>query len=194
MQHRRLWSGCFLGNMRSGRLHNTQVVSTLTAEPLVPVGALALCVLLVLSACGGDNPSRISEETPVLTHSLIKFKDHVGAAVSSLNERIYTADVIVRATLISTGDNLLTFNALEYLKGTGGAQLTITSEADHNTEYDDREAVLFLSTPEDSGSASGRAASPATYAFTDTTSWPSNYRNDSIDTYYQGSLPTGYTV
>ena len=36
-----------------------------------------------------------------------------------MEERTYLADVVVRARLASTGDNVLRFRAVTYLKGTG---------------------------------------------------------------------------
>ena len=40
----------------------------------------------------------------------------MGAAVASLEERIYMAEVIVKARLVTTAEDLLTFRSLEYLK------------------------------------------------------------------------------
>ena len=42
-----------------------------------------------------------------------------GKATASLEERVYLADVVVRARLVSAADDVLTFRAITYLKGGG---------------------------------------------------------------------------
>ncbi len=72
------------------------------------------------------------------------YDDYFGAATASVEERIYLADVIVRATLVSEANGLLNFRTVEYLKGTGPATFTIAASSGRNTQWDEREAILFL--------------------------------------------------
>ena len=94
-----------------------------------------------------------------------------GAAVASIEERIYLSDIVVRATLASSASGLLTFNAMEYLKGEGPNQFAVSAHtANRNTRWDDDEAMLFLSKPDTSqGAAAGDSNS--TFEFTDTTTF-----------------------
>ncbi len=128
---------------------------------------LALVLVAVLAACGVPEdpvvgPIPTSEDQ---LHSF-EFTEPYGAAVASLEERAFLSDVIVRASLVSTGDGTLTFNAIEYMMGTGDQQFTVgISTDDRNTQWDAREAVLFLS------NAKTQGAPGATFSFADTTSW-----------------------
>lgn len=120
------------------------------------------------------------------------FDFHFGLSVASLEERIFLSDVIVRATLVSAAKDLLTFTAVEYLKGSGPAQFTVSaSTADRNTQWDGNEAILFLSSSGDSGS-SGQSGT-TTFEFADTTEF--QYEADRyVATSYEGDLPDGYTI
>ena len=74
---------------------------------------------------------------------------HYGAATPSVEDRIYDSDVIIRASLQSFGTDFLRFRVIEYLKGSGPVDITVhASTFNRNTAWDDREAVLFLSIPE----------------------------------------------
>ena len=113
-----------------------------------------------------------------------------GAASPSVENRIYVSDVIVRALLLSVTPHALRFRAIEYLKGSGPAEITVqASTSGRNTIWDEREAVLFLSLPEgreDSG-ASGASDSDAEFVFTDV-----HYKNSegyTIDTLDPAWLP-----
>ena len=120
------------------------------------------------------------------------YDDYFGAAVASIEERIYLSDIVVRATLASSASDLLTFNAVEYLKGTGPTQFTVSADtANRNAQWDGNEAVLFLSNPDSSGSSGTRSVN-ATFEFTDTTTFP-QYRSHS-GTRYTGTLTDGFTI
>ena len=87
-----------------------------------------------------------------------------------MEERIYVADVIVRATLVSAEDGLLRFNAVEYLKGTGAKKLAVrVSTSGRNTQWDDQEAVLFLTLSTDQSQPRSSGSSTAAFEFADTT-------------------------
>ena len=100
------------------------------------------------------------EPTPVYSITSASLPPaHHGAATPSVEDRIYDSDVIVRASLQSSGNGSLRFRAIEYLKGTGPSDITVhASTSNRNTAWDDREAVLFLDLPEDQ-SASGATGS-----------------------------------
>ena len=136
------------------------------------------------------------EEEPEETQEVVRgsgvYDDYFGAAVASIEERIYLSDIVVRATLASSANGLLTFNAVEYLKGTGPTQFTISAHtANRSTRWDGNEAVLFLSTPDSSGNSGTRSVN-ATFEFTDTTTFP-QYRSHS-GTRYTGTLTDGFTI
>lgn len=130
-----------------------------------------------------------------------------GAAAAPLEKRIYVSDVIVRAKLVSveapdqqdllrriveaTNDaeqerlvsqfplpTILTFKALEYVKGSGPDEFTVgikDANNDRDDTWDDQEALLFLNTaaeagarePDGSDGAAAQRADPPleTYAF-----------------------------
>ena len=118
---------------------------------------------------------------------------HYGAATPSVEERIYDSDVVIRASLQPSGTGSLRFRAIEYLKGTGPAEIVVLATTyGRNTAWDDREAVLFLDLPEDQAAsgATGSAGEVAAgeFVFTDAHGF-----NHSI---YEGrsKLPTGYTI
>ena len=108
----------------------------------------------------------------------------LNAATAPIGTRIHQSDLVVRASLASTGDGLLTFRVLEYLKGTGDATVSVTvSTGDRDTSYDGREALLFLThTSDDAASGDGVRSTDSTSAslsFT-TIAWePEGYAIDS---------------
>ena len=125
-------------------------------------------------------------------HLMHLYDLHFGAAVASLEERIYLSDVIVRANLVSAASDVLTFSAVEYLKGNGPTQFTVSATtANRNTKWDGNEAILFLS----SGGAFGSSGESATttFEFTDTTKFNYAPKRHSA-TSYAGDLSDGYTI
>ena len=133
-------------------------------------------------------PPRPDENVVEVEFSLVAYDEYFGAAVASVEERIYLADVIVRARLVSSVDNLLTFTAMEYLKGTGPTTFTVSADtAKRNTQWDGNEAILFLTT---AATSAARSVS-ATFEFTDTTTF--QFRDDGA-TGYAGPLTAGYTI
>ena len=116
----------------------------------------------------------------------------MGASVASLEERIYAADVIVRATFVSAVNYTIQFNAVEYLKGTGPTTFSVSAvPAYRSIQWDDHEAVLFLTRPSGNGSGTGSAGSSETFEFVDSTvtglaMW------DEGNVTYTGKLPLGY--
>ena len=167
------------------------------------LSALTLAVLLATGACGEteDLPNNVTApggDTPHTwtpspgTASSIEFDErHFGAATATLAERIDASDVIARATLISAADGVLRFKAVEYLKGTGATEFAIqASTDDRDTQWDDREAVLFLTLPDGTARSS---TSVASFEFADTTSWDISPATSGA-THYTGTLPEGYTI
>ena len=68
-----------------------------------------------------------------------------GAATASLEERMYFADVVVRARLVSVVETGYTFRSIEYLKGTGPAKFTVRADtSDRDSRWDNQDAMLFL--------------------------------------------------
>ena len=120
--------------------------------------------------------------------------DDYGKAVASIEERIYLADVVVKARLVSAGEDVLNFRSIEYLKGTGPTRFSVRAETEgRDTRWDNVDGILFL-TP-----LTGEAQD---FDFTDTTNW-SYLPTDSIipperftpeANTYTGNLPEGYTV
>ena len=106
-----------------------------------------------------------------------------GAGTLSLEARIYDSDVVVRASWVSAANGVLRFRAIEYLKGTGATNFSVRATTDgRNTEWDTREAILFLILPE-SGTTTRSSESPTVeFLFTET------------DKYYTGQLPEGYMI
>ena len=144
-------------------------------------------------------PTTPSEETstdsPSSEFILLDTNPWDGAATASVAERIYASDVVVRASLLSTTEGSLRFRAVEYLKGSGPSEFTVSaSTVDRDTSWDGREAVLFLSRQSGGGaSGSARSSNSVNFQFADTTSW--NYSQDpTFAQSYSGDLPQGYTV
>lgn len=151
-----------------------------------------------------DTPPTSPTETTVLHNHYAPL--HYNAAARPLQERILKSQVIVRVRLLSAetpdihrmimaGNPLppqpiLTtyrFKALEYLKGTGPAEFEVQGNTSKgNNDWDDREALLFLTTQEEvpasSASASQGNVSPSqTFVF-------ASVHEDHPDEYAIGSL------
>ena len=123
-------------------------------------------------------------ELRVFEASLSGVDIFLGSAPSSVDERIYYSDVVVRASFVSASNDILTFRAIEYLKGSGPTDFTVqAATVGRNASWDDREAILFLGAPESEG-ASGASGSSGTLGFSHL--WSLRL--------YQGDLPEGYTV
>ena len=106
---------------------------------------------------------------------------HPGAATALVEERILVSDVVVKARLSSAGEGILNFRALQYLKGTGPQQFSVSAETEGRpTRWDNQDAVLFLM---------NESGDSADFAFADTT--VINYGLDTRKT-YTGDLPEGY--
>ena len=106
-----------------------------------------------------------------------------GPSTASLEERIFVADVVVRARLATTTSGVLTFTSVRYLKGTGPARFTVAAEtAGRDTQFDDQDAILFLVNP-----AQGISAD---FEFADTTIVVHN--EGLMPALYEGDLPEGY--
>ena len=116
--------------------------------------------------------------------------EHHGAGTPSVEARIYDSDVVIRTSLQSARTGSLRFRVIEYLKGTGPVYITVhASTSNHNTAWDDREAVLFLSLPEGqaaSGAAGGVAAGE--FVFTEGNAFTHPIYED------RSKRPTGYTI
>ena len=125
-----------------------------------------LLSLLTLAACGETENSAVSP--PPNGHLEPEF---YGAASTPVEGRIYVSDVIVRASLTSTGRSLLTFKVIEYLKGTGPSTITVAVDP---VRRDEREAVLFLNRGT-SGASSGE------FVFTDAHYSAPGYTVDTLD-------------
>ena len=120
------------------------------------------------------------------SHSTYIFRDHEGRAVASIEERLYLAEVVVRARLESASSDILTFNAVRYFKGTGPDRFAVNAETDgRDTHWDEQDAILFLES---------HAGADADFAFIDTTEW-THWHFASSDTWnYTGNLADGHTV
>ena len=167
----------------------------------------ALSLVAVVVSCGGSSsdptaPSptpapaaanahvAVPTATPYLHHDYsVVNRDDYGKATASLEERVYLADVVVRARLVSAASDVLTFTAVTYLKGGGPSNFTVqASTTGRDTQWDDRDAILFLTALTDEAED---------FVFTDTTEW--DYWESwggPIDAPYSytGDLPEGYHV
>ena len=152
-------------------------------KPLLLLLTLVLACLLALAACA---PQDVALPTSPPEARVSEWnRDHVGAAAASIEERIWLSDVVVRANLQSAAAGLLTFRAVEYLKGTGFSMFTVSAETDGRpTTWDGQEAVLFLN--------ASATRSTTGFVFTDTTTW--RYTPERPEDSYAGTLPAGYTV
>lgn len=117
--------------------------------------------------------------------------EHKGKAVSSVEERTFLSDVVVRARLSSTSTGVLTFGNAQYLKGAGPSAFSVRADtANRDTRWDGQDAILFLK----------RLTSQSEdFEFLDSTTWHfwPDARPDSnlaVPEEYTGHLPEGYTV
>ena len=161
-------------------------------KPLLLLLTLVLACLLALAACGDTGGETVAPEDPSIKGSQ-RYDPYYGAALASVEERIWLADIIVRATLESTTGVSLNFRAVEYLKGTGPTTFTVQADTvGRPTQWDNQEAVLFLSR---GSGAQGRASSTSSaFEFADTTEWKFWDLGWEPTREYTGTLPEGYTI
>ena len=135
--------------------------------------ALAGALLLSIAACG-ETESADASPSP----ATVQPPEFYGAASASVEERIYFSDAVVRASLSSTGTSSLSFKVIEYLKGTGPSDITVSAHPSRrNSSHDKREAVLFLSR----GTSGASGASSGEFAFTDAHHIAPGYTVDTLD-------------
>ena len=129
-------------------------------------------------------PFNMPTPTVFVTGGMSVFTGHWGAATASVEERTYLADVVVRARLASTGDDVLRFRAVTYLKGKGPTKFSVSASTSGRTaQWDNQDAILFLL--ENDGKED--------FEFVDTTEW--QYDNDEwVATTYTGDLPDGFQL
>ena len=161
------------------------------------ISGLAFCLFL-LAACSSPAPTPTPTELPP-EYIMYEVTYYYGSATASVNERIQASDVVVRATLVTATDEVLTFNAIEYLKGSGPSRFTVPASAGRNATWDDREAVLFLTAGVGGGTTQGRAAqgkAAPTFQFADTTVSSVITDRGYTGEYdgYRGGLPEGNEV
>ncbi len=147
-----------------------------------------LLTSLFMLACGAERPSVEAEPTvegPPGTHVYVVNTPYNGVATASLEERIYMADVVVKARLQSARNDVLSFRAIAYLKGTGPGNFTVRAKtAGRDTQWDNQDAILFLNR------LTGESEN---FRFIDTTFW--GYNITSIAAHeYTGVLPEGYSL
>ena len=100
------------------------------------------------------------------------FDEYEGVGTPSLEQRIYMADAIVRATFVSEANGLLHFTAVEYLKGSGPSTFAVQATAGkRDTQRDNREAVLLLAGSDGGAADATRDGPTADFEFTDTTDY-----------------------
>ena len=135
--------------------------------------ALAGALLLSIAACGETESADASPSS-----ATVQPPEFYGAASASVEERIYFSDAVVRASLSSTGTSSLSFKVIEYLKGTGPSDITVSAHPSRrNSSHDKREAVLFLS----QGTSGASGASSGEFAFTDAHHIAPGYTVDTLD-------------
>ena len=111
--------------------------------------------------------------------------DHWGGTVASLEERVYKAEVIVRARLLSAANDVLRFRSVRYVKGTGPSEFDVRAETDgRDTQWDNQDAILFL-VP--------LIGETEDFEFVDSTTWDYVTTKHYV-TEYSGDLPEGYTL
>ena len=141
--------------------------------PWLSLLALAGALLLSIAACG-ETESADASPSP----ATVQPPEFYGAASASVEERIYFSDAVVRASLSSTGTSSLSFKVIEYLKGTGPSDITVSAHPSRrNSSHDKREAVLFLSR----GTSGASSASGGEFLFTDAHHSAPGYTVDTLD-------------
>lgn len=157
----------------------TSVFIPVPTEELVMTGPTPV---VVSNDPDPSTPGPLPEATPA---DVIEFyTGHYGAAPATVGQRIYFADVIVRASLVSKTSTTLTFRALEYLKGTGPQQFTVPAAAGRNTQWDNMDAILFLTTESDGG-VTASSNQPVVHSPANT---PSSTTFNFIDTTFRENL------
>ena len=140
--------------------------------------ATGLLAILGFFACGEGHTEEytdISDEPDV---------SHEGKATVPIEARAYMADVVVKARLVSASDDVLTFNSVQYMKGTGPKRFTVKADTDgRDTRWDNQDAILFLSTLD----------GDEDFEFIDTAVGGYNPLGYGPGP-YTGNLPEGYTV
>ncbi len=178
-------------------------------------GALMTLASAAVSSCGTPAPPSIptvatsppavegvepapadeGETVEVQRMTIEIFDDYIGAAIASVEERIFLSDVIVRAALVSAADGVLRFRAVEYLKGAGADEFSVSASTDgRDTQWDDREAVLFLALLASGSSADSAGGTPSEFEFADTTAFDYEGFGAPGAVSYSGDLPEGYAV
>ncbi len=109
-----------------------------------------------------------------------------GYATPSIGLRVWEADIVVLANLLSVNGNQFRFRAVEYLKGTGATEFTVTVPAGAPVPpQDERPAVLLLQSVTPAGGETARSSQNVP----DFQFW-----SISDDYYYEGELPHGFTI
>ena len=146
-------------------------------------------LLLATSTCGGKvetvaEISSTSDATYVDKSILYEDREMEGKATASIEERIFAADVVVKARFLRAGEDILHFRAIEYKKGGGPKRFTVKAETEsRDTQWDNEDAVLFLNTS---------TGASEDFKFIDSTTIDySGFRTD-YATSYTGDLPEGY--
>ena len=153
---------------------------------------LAFLALMWVAACGESEPETLAEicaenwdATYCEVHTLEEYTDYQGAATASIEERIFIADVVVRARLLSAADGTLRFRTVEWLKGTGPNSFTVKADTQgRETQWDNQDAILFLARTSEG---------PGVFTFADTTTWDYGDGLPYIRQ-YRGALPEGYML
>ena len=133
-------------------------------------------------------PSAGPASVQILGHGEYEPPSYEGAATLALEWRILAADVIVRAKLLSRSNQALRFTALDYLKGTGPDEFSVRLHTNRNTQWDDQEAVLFLTRQDGVIVGAPTDAKTSEFAFLDVPYSGLLYMWE-----YRGSLPLGIT-
>ena len=145
-------------------------------EPTITVPTSAAVDVATPAPPEPTETARLTEEGDTLLYE-------GGDATALVQERIRLSDVVVKASLVSAREGMLTFQAIQYLKGTGPDRMTVEAETENrNTQWDNQDAVLFLKR---------LTGSTVDFSFTDSTH--SEYSWGKVRT-YSGVLPEGYTV
>ena len=168
------------------------VVDPALVETILPEGPKEEVVRVDPESGGEPEPAdAVSREAGAAGVDV--YEEYLGAATPSIAERIYLADIVVRAVFVSEIGGLMTFRTVEFLKDSGPDTFTIRSGGvERDTRWDHREAVLFLS--DTATVVSGDRQSVSDYDFVDTTVF--DYTQSWVDeaVAYAGNLPAGYTI
>ena len=102
----------------------------------------------------GDHPGpeASADEIAIETEASGIVDDFYGAAVASIEERIFLSDVIGHAVLVSVGDDILHFRALDYLMGTGAENFSVSTGTDIEIQLPVDAAIAAIRTQTDTPS------------------------------------------